>query len=272
VKSLRDKKVLVTGASSGIGAALARRLGQEGAVVLLLARTEEKLGAVAADVKAAGGSAHVFPVDLYDKEATAAVVARIREQLGVVDVVVNNAGAGHWVEIDAQSVDDAEEAMTLPLLAAFRVTLPFLPAMVGQASGLVVTVTSSASLTAVPGTGAYNIARKGMQAFHEQLHEDLRNTGVRSLIVNAAEVTSDYFKTHADSHERIPKLAQRVLGKATPEEAADAMVAAMKSGRRELYLPWRFALLRPLFQHTPWFITFLARTSGWRRKTLPPGS
>lgn len=264
--SLRDKKVLVTGASSGIGAALARRLGREGAEVMLLARTEEKLRAVAKDVEDAGGRAHVLPVDLYDKAATAAVTARVLEEHGVVDVIVNNAGAGAWVELDKQSVDDAEAAMTLPLLAAMRVTLPFLPGMVERGSGVVATVTSTASLIAVPGTGAYNVARKGMQAFHEQLLEDLRDTGVRALLINAAEVTSDYFKTHADSYARMPTAAVRLFGRSSPEEVADAIVSAFTSDRTELYLPWRFALMKPLFRHTPGVIRFLARSTGWKRK------
>jgi len=267
---LREKTVLLTGASTGIGASLARRLGREGATVLLLARTEAKLRAEAEEVMAAGGQAHVYPVDLYDKEATAAIVEQVRSAHGVPDVIVNNAGAGHWVEIDKQGVEEAEQALALPLLAAIRMTLPFLPGMVARGSGVVVNITSPGALTAIPGAGMYGVARSAMRSFHETLHEDLRGTGVRGLLVNAAEVSSDYFKVHADSHARVPTAARVLLGSATPEQVADAIVAALGTKRTTLYVPLRFALLRPLFQHAPWFIRFLGRSTGWQRQLPPP--
>ena len=269
MQSLKQKTVLVTGASTGIGAALARALGREGATVLLLARTEEKLRAVAKDVEDAGGQAHVYPVDLYDKAATAAAVAQVQATHGAPDVLVNNAGAGRWIEVDKQDVDEAEQQLALPLLAAIRMTLPFLPAMVERGSGRIVNITSPGALMTIPGAGIYGVARAGMRSLHETLHEDLRGTGVSALLVNLAEVSSDYFKVHADSHARVPTAAGVLLGSATPEQVAEATVRAMKTTRSELYLPWQYVLMRPLFRHAPSVIRLLARTTGWRR-TLPP--
>jgi short-subunit dehydrogenase len=96
---LRGSQILVTGASSGIGAALARELARRGAILTLVARSREGLEAVAAEIEREGGAAHVEPADLGQVEAVEALAARVLERSGPPDVLINNAGAGRWLAI-----------------------------------------------------------------------------------------------------------------------------------------------------------------------------
>ncbi|HEU5042010.1 MAG TPA: SDR family NAD(P)-dependent oxidoreductase, partial [Gemmatimonadales bacterium] len=124
---LRDKKALVTGASSGIGAAVAGELARRGARVLLLARRREELERVASGL--GDRAAAVHPVDLTDPDAVARVASRITADLGTPDLVVNNAGAGQWKFVDETSPAEAVQTMAAPYFAAFFVTQAFLPGM-----------------------------------------------------------------------------------------------------------------------------------------------
>ncbi len=111
---LNGKTMLITGASSGIGAATARAAAREGARVILLARTQAKLEQVAGEIRRDGGRAAVFPVDLTDTQAVAAVAAQVTAELGTPDVIFNNAGTGRWLFAEETSPQDAVAMMAAP--------------------------------------------------------------------------------------------------------------------------------------------------------------
>jgi short-subunit dehydrogenase len=115
---LAGKVVLVTGASSGIGEATAVALARRGAVLALVARREDRLNRVAASIRAAGGRAEAYPTDLADPAAVAAMASAVRRDLGVPDVVVNNAGAGRWIPLVETDANEARRMIELPYLAA----------------------------------------------------------------------------------------------------------------------------------------------------------
>jgi NADP-dependent 3-hydroxy acid dehydrogenase YdfG len=126
---------VVTGASSGIGAATATAMARKGAHVVLLARRENLLREVAHEITGQGGRAHSFAVDLTDAKATAEVAKRITDEIGIPDILVNDAGAGKWRFIDETTPEQAVEMMACPYFAAFNVTHAFLPAMLKRAAG-----------------------------------------------------------------------------------------------------------------------------------------
>jgi short-subunit dehydrogenase len=262
---LKGRTVLVTGASSGIGAATARLFGARGAKVLLLARTQSKLDAVAQEVREAGGEPHVYPVDLGDAAAVEQTTAKIREELGVPDVVVNNAGAGIWKELDQTSAREAIEMTAVPYLAALGVTLPFLPDMVERGHGHIVSITSPSALAPFPGAGAYSVARMAMRGFHESLCEDLRGTAVRSSLVIAAEVDSPYFANNPGTAERLPTIS-KLIGNLTVDEVAGAMVRAVVHNRRVVHVPFRFRLAAAVYSVWPGIIRWFIRVTGWKRR------
>jgi short-subunit dehydrogenase len=132
---MASKLVLITGASSGIGAALAKLYGRAGAHVLLLARNAERLAAVAEAIRRGGGSATAYPIDLADAKAIEETSAKIAREVGTPDVLINNAGAGRWLPVVKTTAEDAASMIEVPYLAAFNLTRAFLPYMLTRQSG-----------------------------------------------------------------------------------------------------------------------------------------
>ncbi|KPV49409.1 short-chain dehydrogenase, partial [Kouleothrix aurantiaca] len=114
---IRGSTILITGASSGIGAAFAQAAARMGARVVLLARNAAALETVAGAIRASGGSAHVFPADLTDPAAVEAVVARILAEVGTPDIVVSNAGSGRWLFAEETPPAEAAAMVAMPYLA-----------------------------------------------------------------------------------------------------------------------------------------------------------
>ena len=133
---------LVTGASSGIGAATAKALAIQGAHVLLLARRESALQDVAAHINAKGGKATAYVVDVTDAVAVVKTEQEITDQHGTPDILINNAGFGKWRFVEEITPGEAADMMACPYFAAFNVTHAFLPAMMERGSGKIVCVNS----------------------------------------------------------------------------------------------------------------------------------
>ena len=160
---MASKRVLITGASSGIGEAAAKRYGASGAHVLLLARNAERLDDVAETIRRAGGSAAPYPVDLSDASAIAETGARIEREVGTPDILINNAGAGRWLPLVETMAEEALQMIEVPYLAAFNLTRAVLPEMLARRSGAIACITSPASYLVWPNASAYIAARRADQ-------------------------------------------------------------------------------------------------------------
>lgn len=255
--------VLVTGASRGIGAATARAFAQAGARVTLLARSAE-VDDVAAAIRARGCSAWAYTVDLTDAAAVAALVGPIMATGGVVDVVVNNAGAGRFLAVDETAPAEAAAMMASPYLAAFHVTRAFLPGMLARRHGRIVNLTSPAARIPWPGATAYAAARWAMRGFTEALQADLAGTGVGATLVIPGKVASPYFAHNPGSEERIPRFAG-LMATLTPEEVGRAIVDGVRRDRADVVLPWLLRLLFVVHNLAPWPVEALMVRTGWRR-------
>jgi len=262
--TLENRVVLVTGASSGIGAATAEALAREGAHVCLLARTESALTDVADGIRRAGGTADVYPVDLADFDAVEAVAERIESDVGTPDVIVNNAGAGRFLAIEETSPEQAAEMMRVPYLAAFAVTRAFVDGMIERGSGTVVNVTSVAAYAPWPGATAYATARWAMRGFSAALRADLGETGVHVMLVVAGEVESPYFEHNPGSRERLPAIS-RLFPTLTPGDVADAIVNGLREDRRTVIVPRSLAAVVRLHRLFPRLVGELVVRTGWNR-------
>ena len=259
------RKIVVTGASSGIGAASARRLGREGDHVILLARRKAALEEVAADVRALGGSASCYPVDLCDMQATAEVCQQILQNEGVPDVLFNNAGLGRWLYVEETEIEEAAQMMHVPYTAAFQLTRAFLPGMQSRQSGFILNITSPAGVMAWEGATAYVTARWAMRGFSKALQADLQGSGIRCSLLMLGKVSSEYFKSNPGSEERVPGIS-KLYKTLTPEEAADAVLHCIETQPKAFILPRPMAWTIKLHQHMPETVEWFVQRSGSSHK------
>jgi uncharacterized protein len=259
---INGKLVLVTGASSGIGAAIAKAMAKAGGRVVLLARRADALDQVAAEITATGGKTYTFPVDLADANAVETVTKQITKELGTPEIIINNAGAGRWLFVDETSPAEAVEMMAVPYFAAFYVTHAFLPAMLQRNSGHIVNISSVGSRFVWPGATAYLAARWAVRGFTEALRADLHDTGVGVTLCEAGIVKSSYWEHNPGSQEREPKLGKLVPPLA-PEQVGQAIVKGVERNKRLIVIPFMMKLTY-LF---PRVIQWLMTKTGYHRPT-----
>lgn len=249
---------MVTGASSGIGAALARELAGRGALLTLVARDRVRLEAVAAELPGAA----VVVADLASVEECARAALEILGD-GIPDVVIHNAGAGRWLAVDETPPGGAAAMMAVPYQAAFELTRALVPAMVSRGSGQLVYMTSVSAFMHVPGSAGYSAARWAVRALAGLVRADLRGTGVEVTLLAPAEVDSPYFEHNPGSRERIPRAA-RVMGRPSSTSSMARQCAdAVEAGRRTVILPRRAALV--VRNTPPEVLDWLTARTGWRR-------
>lgn len=261
---IKGSLVLVTGASSGMGAAIAKAMAKAGGRLVLLARRKETLDKVAADISTAGGKARTYPVDLADADAVAAVASRIAQELGTPDILVNNAGAGRWLFVDETSPAEAVEMMAVPYFAAFNVTHAFLPAMLKRNSGHIVNISSVGSRFVWPGATAYLAARWAVRGFTEALRADLDGTGIGVTLYESGVVKSPYWEHNPGSRERVPKMGN-LVPEVTPEQVGNAIVSGVERNQRLIVIP--FLMKLTYWQHAvfPRVVQWLMTKTGYRR-------
>jgi uncharacterized protein len=254
---------VVTGASSGIGAATAERLAKDKWTVALLARGAGQLAEVAARVTAAGGEALVFAVDAGDPDALREVAAKVRAH-GAPRLLVNCAGAGVWRRLDRTSPDEARIMLAAPFLAAFHTTHAFLGDMIAAGEGAIVHVGSPASHIPWPGATGYIATRWALRGLHEALEQDLRGTGVRSLHVVFGKVTSEYFAKNPDSEQYIPGVG-KLIRVISPEEAARVIVEASEDDSGEIAYPFMLKMFFLADRFFPGITRWLSYTTSTAR-------
>ncbi len=172
---LTGKSALVTGASGGIGGAVARALHAQGAAVALSGTREDPLAALAAEL---GPRAHVLPCDLSDREAVAALPKRAAEAMGAVDILVNNAGITRDNLFMRMSDDEWDSVLEVDLASAFRLTKGVLRGMMKARWGRIVNVGSIVGATGNPGQANYAAAKAGLVAMSKSLAAEVASRGV----------------------------------------------------------------------------------------------
>jgi NADP-dependent 3-hydroxy acid dehydrogenase YdfG len=196
--SLAGRTALVTGASRGIGAAVARRLARDGARVALLARSRDALDALAAEI---GGGAVAITADISGPAAVdGARAALARIGVDAPDLLVNNAGIFFVTPAHETTVDAFRQLVELNLTAPFAFVQAFLPAMRQRGSGHVVTIGSIADRVAFAGNAAYAASKFGLRALHEVLRAELKGTGVRTSLVSPGPVDTPLWDAVDSSH------------------------------------------------------------------------
>jgi short-subunit dehydrogenase len=170
--------VLITGASSGLGEAVARSCARDGARLALAARREDRLRALAAELTAVGAAALVVPTDMRDPEAIRAMAAATQERFGRIDALVANAGVGHSASVIETTEEPLREQVEVNLLGVVRSAQAVLPAMRDQGSGHILAVASVAAGCAMPGAVIYSATKSAVVAFCEGLRREVSAHGI----------------------------------------------------------------------------------------------
>jgi short-subunit dehydrogenase len=230
-ESVRDRVVLVTGASSGIGAATAAKIGAAHGEVVLVARGRERLEETAEQVEIAGGRAHVYPCDLADLDAIEDMATRVEADLGHVDILVNNAGRSirRSLELSYDRMHDYQRTMQLNYFAPVRLMLSVLPGMRARKFGTIVNVSSIGVLTRVPRFGAYIASKAALDTLCDAWQAETHSDDVRFSTVHMSLVRTPMIKA-TTIYDRFPVL--------TPEDAADVLCEAIEHRPRRVSPPF----------------------------------
>ena len=262
---VKGKLVLITGASRGIGAATAKLMHEKGAKLILVARSEPELKALSDEMGKNGGETHWRSVDLSDLKALEKFAADVLENIGVPDILINNAGLGRWLFTEETPAEEAEMMTRLPYQAAFHLCRLFLPAMLKRKSGHIVNVNSPASVMPWGGATAYAASRWALRGFSESLKIDLRNTGVGISHIILGEVESSYWDANPGARARLPKIAS-LIPKTSTEKAGKYILKAIRTEKKEMTRPAMLWIFRRLLWLTPWLTKWLIATSSYKRK------
>ena len=229
--------VVITGASAGVGRAAARAFAERGDSVALLARGEQGLSAVAEEVEARGGSALPIKTDVSDHDAVEAAADRVEQQLGPIDVWVNNAMVSVFARFTSISAADYRRVTEVTYLGYVHGTMSALRRMLPRDSGVIVQVGSALAYRAIPLQSAYCGAKHAIEGFTESLRCELAHdkSSVRVTSVQLPAINTPQFhwvKTTFKHHPQpVPPIFQ-------PEVAADAIVWAAEHPRREYWVGW----------------------------------
>lgn len=233
--------VLVTGASAGIGEAIARSFSKEGLVLTLVARRAEKLQALAEEL----GSAEVIACDLSDPKAAEAMVDEAEARSGPVDHLINNAGVqivDYGWDMDP---DEGERMVQLNYLTPLRLIRRCLPGMRERGQGSIVNVSSVAAFAPLAGMAWYGGSKAGLAMTSETLHGELRGSGVHVVTVYPGPVRTQLGAYGSSRIEETIGTRAQVWGEAS--ELGDRVVSAVKKKKGRLVYPQAYAPLR----HTP---------------------
>jgi 3-oxoacyl-[acyl-carrier protein] reductase len=193
LENLSGQVAVVTGATRGIGAAIGKRLAAMGATVVLLARGEERLTAVASEITSAGGRVEVAVVDVLDEAAIAKFAKSIRERHGRCDILVNNAGVGRMgTPLHEMATADWDAVMGTNLRGPYLMIRAFAPMMVTARGGHIVNISSLAGHNPLKNGAAYAASKWGLNGLTYSVAEELREYGVRVSVIAPGSVNTGF--------------------------------------------------------------------------------
>ena len=230
----KNKVVFLTGASSGIGEALAFEMSKRGAIVGMLARREEFLKQISEKIEQNGGTARYFAVDVTNAKAVAEAAQLLRDEFGKIDVLIANAGiGGNNEETRNLNAEAVAKVININLLGAVNAVAAVLPQMLENKSGQLVAVSSLAGFRGLPKSAAYSASKAGMTAFFESVRLDVQHKGVDVTIIQPG-----FIKTPLTSgrEAKMPFLMEL-------DDSVPHFLNAIEKRKKFAAFPWQLATL-----------------------------
>jgi hypothetical protein len=252
-----NKIAVITGASSGIGAATARNLARHGLKVILVARRQERLEQLAGEIRLSGGQAEIISADLSQESERERVFAQVEAEYGQVDVLVNNAGLGWYGYGTEMPWTIASEILQVNISAAVHFTLLFLKKMRSLDSGHIINVGSISGSLPSQGVALYGATKSFLDNFTTALYRELTGTHLHVSVVRAGPVLTDFCDTAANLEGGLHLPTER-MG-VTAETIANRIWRLLEHPRRVVYIPSWLAV-------TP----FVENSFGWLIDRLGP--
>lgn len=230
----KNKTVFLTGASSGIGEALALAMAKQGATLGLLARRKELLDDLAGRCESAGGSARAFVADVTDPAAVQTAAAEFRSEFGRIDIMIANAGiGGNNPETRALRPDAVKKVIDINLIGAVNSVAAVLPQMIERGAGQLVAVSSLAGVRGLPKSAAYSASKAGMTALFESVRLDTRNKGIDVTIIQPGFIKTPLTSGRAGKMPFIMEL----------DDAIPLFLKAIEKKKKFAAFPWQLAAI-----------------------------
>jgi len=245
-----SKVVVITGASSGIGAEFARTLARRGAHVALVARRQERLAQLAREIAEAGGEGSVHVCDVSERSAVETACRDIVGRWGGIDLLINSAGYGRHILFKDHDVEDIERMMQTNYMGAVYWIKSVLPLMRARGAGWIVEISSLAGVTPQPDEAAYSATKYALTGLSEALAYELAPLGIHVLVVHPALVRTEMFTPEVLA--RLPKSAAGSF--IDPDVFVSATLRALARGEISVVIPRRFRAVPLLRAISPGFI------------------
>jgi len=233
---IRDKVIIITGASGGIGAATAQELARQGAVVVLAARRADQLATLQRQIEQAGGRALVVPTDVSQRADIDQLVQTTVDTFERVDVLVNNAGIGGNTAIGDSDDELIRRVVDVNLVAPARCVQAVLPHMRRAGRGVIINIGSVAGEVAT--STLYSATKFGLRGFNDALRRELRHDNIDVVLISPG-----FIRTDMTSDVKVPMPG--------PDIVAQAVASAIRRPRRKIIVPWPYRVLLP-FTKIPW--------------------
>jgi short-subunit dehydrogenase len=230
---IANKVIVVTGASSGIGRALALALGRERASLVLVARREALLKSLAEDVRRQGGNALVITLDLRERAGVEKMISSTREQLGRIDVLINNAGFGYLGTVEETPPSVVREIFDLNFEAPLRASQLVIPIMKAQGGGHIINVSSVVGRRGLPLNGIYCATKFALQGISESLRLEVKDSGIDVSIVSPAATESEFGENVR--HGRVKAKFKPTGMVQSAEDVARSIVECIRHPKLEVY-------------------------------------
>lgn len=227
----QDKTVMITGASSGIGRALAVELSRRGARVGLIARRADALAQLVREIENANGKAIALPADVMDADSLSAAATQLRNALGPIDVLIANAGVGATVDGAELKGSTVAGVINVNVLGAANSVEAVVPEMVRRGTGHLVVISSLAAYRGLPKSAAYCASKAAVSAFFESLRLDLKPRGIDVTIIHPGFIKTPLT---AGRHAQMPFLMEL-------EDAVMKIIGAIEKRKKSYAFPWQLA-------------------------------